>query len=333
MKNIVLAIDVMGGDLGPRATIEGVAMASKIHPNVKFKLFGDKKKSNIDLNKNFHLSNFEFFHTNEAIKSDDEPVNALRKLKKSSMRLGINCLKSNECDGFVSAGNTGALMAISKFVLKTIKGIDRPAIAGILPTMKGQTVVLDLGANVDCTNENLVQFALMGDVFSKIVLGIKKPVLGLLNVGSEHIKGNSIVKQTFEDLKKISTKLNFYGFIEGNDINKGDVDVVVTDGFSGNIALKTAEGVAELIFTFLKNAYQSSIISKIGYLLSKPAINRFKTRIDPRKYNGAVLLGLNGIVVKSHGGTDAFGFCNAISVAVSLIENSYISEIEKKIKI
>ena len=164
--------------------------------------------------------------------------------------------------------------------------------------------------------------------FSKIVLGIKKPVLGLLNVGSEHIKGNSIVKQTFEDLKKISSKLNFYGFIEGNDINKGNVDVVVTDGFSGNIALKTAEGVAELIFTFLKNAYQSSVISKIGYFLSKPAINRFKTRIDPRKYNGAVLLGLNGIVVKT-GGTDAFGFCNAISVAVSLIENSYISEIEK----
>ena len=249
------------------------------------------------------------------------------------MRLGINCLNSGECDGFVSAGNTGALMAISKFVLKTIKGIDRPAIAGILPTMKGQTVVLDLGANVDCTSQNLVQFAFMGDVFSKTVIGIKNPVLGLLNVGSEQIKGNLVVKQTFENLKKISSKLNFYGFIEGNDINKGNVDVVVTDGFSGNIALKTAEGVAELIFTFLKNAYKSSLISKIGYFLSKPAINRFKTRIDPRKYNGAVLLGLNGIVVKSHGGTDAFGFCNAISVAISLIENSYINEIEKKIKI
>ena len=333
MKKIVLAIDVMGGDFGPKTTIEGVAMASKIHPNVKFKLFGDEKKSIKNLDENSQLINYEFFHTDESIKSDDEPVNALRKLKKSSMRLGINCVNSGECDGFVSAGNTGALMAISKFVLKTIKGIDRPAIAGILPTMKGQTVVLDLGANVDCTSQNLVQFALMGDVFSKTVIGIKNPVLGLLNVGSEQTKGNLVVKQTFEDLKKISSKLNFYGFIEGNDINKGNVDVVVTDGFSGNIALKTAEGVAELIFTFLKNAYKSSLISKIGYFLSKPAINRFKTRIDPRKYNGAVLLGLNGIVVKSHGGTDAFGFCNAISVAISLIENSYINEIEKKIKI
>tara|TARA_Y100001933_G_C18919541_1_gene530426 strand:- start:462 stop:1211 length:750 start_codon:yes stop_codon:yes gene_type:complete len=249
------------------------------------------------------------------------------------MRLGINDVANNNCDGFVSAGNTGALMAISKFVLRTIKGINRPAIAGLMPTLKGQTVILDLGANVDCSNQNLVQFALMGDIFSQHVLGIKNPRVGLLNVGAEEIKGNSTVRQTFDDLKKISSKINFFGFIEGNDINKGIVDVVVTDGFSGNIALKTAEGVAELIFTFLKNSYNSSLMSKIGYILSKPALNRFKTRIDPRKYNGAVLLGLNSIVVKSHGGTDAFGFSNAIGVAVSLIENSYVSEIEKKLMI
>ncbi len=330
MKKIVLAIDVMGGDLGPETTIEGVAMASKIYPQVSFKLFGNERLSKVELEKNSEFTNYDFIHTDEKIKSDDEPVNALRKLKKSSMRLGINNVADNVSHGFVSAGNTGALMAISKFVLKTIKGVNRPAIAGLMPTMKGQTVVLDLGANVDCSNDNLVQFALMGDIFSQLVLGIKKPKIGLLNVGSEHIKGNIIVKQTFNDLKKISSKINFFGFIEGNDINKGIVDVVVTDGFSGNIALKTAEGVAELIFTFLQNAYKSSIISKIGYILSKPALNRFKARIDPRKYNGAVLLGLNGIVVKSHGATDAFGFCNAISVAVSLIENSYVNEIEKK---
>ena len=291
-----------------------------------------KKKSKDELQKISNLKDYEFVHATESISSSEQPVNALRKLKKSSMRLGINSVKLNECDGLVSAGNTGALMAISKFVLKTIKAIDRPAIAALMPTMKGQTVILDLGANVECSSENLVQFAIMGDMFSKSVLGIKNPKLGLLNVGSEQIKGNTVVKKTFDDLKKMNSKINFFGFVEGNDINKGIVDVIVTDGFSGNIALKTAEGVAELIFTFLKNAYASSLISKVGYLLSKPAINRFKTRIDPRKYNGAVLLGLNGIVVKSHGGTDAFGFSNAIGVAVSLIENSYVEEIKKKIE-
>ena len=332
LKKIVLAIDVMGGDHGPQTTIQGVVLAAKKHPNVNFVLFGNKYKSSEELKKNPDLTNYEFIHTPESISSTDEPVNALRKLKKSSMRLGINSVQLAKANGFVSAGNTGALMAISKFVLKTIKGIDRPAIAALLPTMKGQAVVLDLGANVECSNENLVQFALMGDLFSKSVLGIQNPRLGLLNVGSEQIKGHTTVKKTFDDLQKMNSKINFHGFVEGNDINKGIVDVVVTDGFSGNIALKTAEGVAELIFTFLKNAYASSIISKIGYLLSKPAINRFKTRIDPRKYNGAVLLGLNGIVVKSHGGTDAFGFSNAIGVAISLIENSYTDEIKKEME-
>ncbi len=332
MKKIVLAVDIMGGDFGPKTTIEGVLIASKAYPNVKFMLFGDKNKSKNELQKISNLRNYEFVHTSQSIRSTDQPVNALRKLKKSSMRLGINSVKLNECDGLVSAGNTGALMAISKFVLKTIRAIDRPAIAALMPTMKGQTVILDLGANVECSSENLVQFAIMGDMFSRSVLGIKNPKLGLLNVGSEQIKGNSVVKKTFDDLKKLNSKINFFGFVEGNDINKGIVDVIVTDGFSGNIALKTAEGVAELIFTFLKNAYASSLISKLGYLLSKPAINRFKTRIDPRKYNGAVLLGLNGIVVKSHGGTDAFGFSNAIGVAVSLIENSFVDEIKKKIE-
>ena len=332
-KKIVLAIDIMGGDFGPKTTIEGIALANDLYPNVNYKLFGNSFEAEKELKKFSGLKNVEVVHTTEKISSTDEPVTALRKLKKSSMRLGINDVNLQKCDGFVSAGNTGALMAISKFVLKTIKGINRPAIAGIMPTLKGQTVILDLGANVDCTNENLLQFALMGDVFSQHLLGLKNPKVGLLNVGSEEIKGNTVVKQTYDDLKKMSKKINFFGFIEGNDINKGIVDVVVTDGFSGNIALKTAEGVAELIFTYLKNSYKSSLISRLGYILSKPALNRFKTRIDPRKYNGAVLLGLNGIVVKSHGGTDSFGFSNAIGVAISLIKNSYILEIEKKFNI
>ncbi len=321
----------MGGDGGPETTIEGVALATKLYPDVSFKLFGDKRKS-YALIKKYNLDKkIEFVHTIEFIKPDDQPVNALRKLKKSSIRLATNDVKNKSSHGLVSAGNTGALMAISKFVLKTIKTIDRPAISGLMPTMKGLTVVLDLGANVECSNDNLVQFALMGDIFAQCILGIKNPKIGLLNVGSEDIKGNSIVKQAFEDLKKINKQINFYGFVEGDDINKGIVDVVVTDGFSGNIALKTAEGVADLIFTYLKNAYQSSFISKLGYILSKPALNRFKTRIDPRKYNGAVLLGLNGIIVKSHGGTDAFGFSNAISVAISLIKNNYVDTIESKL--
>ena len=321
----------MGGDGGPETTIEGVSLATKLYPDVKFKLFGDKRKSDNLISK-FNLEKkIEFVHTAEFIKPNDQPVNALRKLKKSSIRLATNDVKSEISHGLVSAGNTGALMAISKFVLKTIKTIDRPAISGLMPTMKGLTVVLDLGANVECSNDNLVQFALMGDIFAQCVLGIKNPKIGLLNVGSEDIKGNSVVKQAHEDLKKIEKQINFYGFVEGDDINKGIVDVVVTDGFSGNIALKTAEGVADLIFTYLKNAYQSSFISKLGYILSKPALNRFKTRIDPRKYNGAVLLGLNGIIVKSHGGTDAFGFSNAISVAISLIKNNYVNTIENKL--
>ena len=321
----------MGGDGGPETTIEGVSLATKLYPDVKFKLFGDKRKSkNLILKFNLE-NNIEFVHTTEFIKSNDQPVNALRKLKKSSIRLATNDVKNKISDGLVSAGNTGALMAISKFVLKTVKTIDRPAISGLMPTMKGLTVVLDLGANVECSDDNLVQFALMGDIFAQCVLGIKKPKIGLLNVGSEDIKGNSVVKQAYENLKRIEKQINFYGFVEGDDINKGIVDVVVTDGFSGNIALKTAEGVADLIFTYLKNAYQSSFISKLGYILSKPALNRFKTRIDPRKYNGAVLLGLNGIIVKSHGGTDAFGFSNAISVAISLIKNNYVNTIENKL--
>ena len=331
MRQINLAVDIMGGDFGPRMTINGIYQASKLFPNVNFRLFGNSKEANDELEKYNDFKNYELIHTNEFIKSDDEPVNALRKLKKSSLRLAVNDVGIGKSHGLVSAGNTGALMAISKFVLKTINGVNRPAIAGLMPTLKGEIVILDLGANIECTYINLVQFALMGEVFSKSLLGTIKPNIGILNVGSEEIKGNAVVKQTFEKLEKLSSHINFYGFIEGNDINKGIVDVVVTDGFSGNIALKTAEGVAELIVSFLQGAYKSSLISKIGYLFSKPALNRFKARIDPRKYNGAVLLGLNGIVVKSHGGTDAFGFSNAISSAISLIENNYNEEIKKKL--
>ena len=322
----------MGGDFGPQETVAGVYEASKKHPNVFFRLFGNQNLAQKEINKHPSFSNYELIHTNEFIKSSDQPVEALRKLKKSSMRLAVNDVGCGKSDGLVSAGNTGALMAISKFVLKTLDGISRPAIAGLMPSLKGEIVILDLGANVDCSSINLVQFAIMGEVFSRSLLSIINPKVGILNVGSEEIKGNAIVKQTFEDLENLYPKINFFGFIEGNDINKGIVDVVVTDGFSGNIALKTAEGVAQLIVSFLKNAYSSSFLAKVGYILSRPALNRFKAIIDPRKYNGAILLGLNGIVVKSHGSADAFGFTNAISVAINLIENDYNSSIKKKLK-
>ncbi len=332
MKHIRLAVDIMGGDFGPSTTIEALDIASKSHPNIFFRLFGNKNKAVKELSKFKDFVNYEIIHTSEEVKSHHAPVDAMRKFKQSSLRLAINDVNEKRSDGVVSAGNTGALMAISKFVLKTIPGISRPAIAGIMPTLRGENIILDLGANVECTHENLVEFAIMGEIFSKLVLSKNNPKVGLLNVGSEEIKGNATVKKTFEELENLKLGIDFHGFIEGNDINKGVVDVVVTDGFSGNIALKTAEGVAELILSFLKNSYRSSFVAKLGYLLSKPALNRFKARIDPRKYNGAILLGLNGIVVKSHGSTDSFGFSNAISVAAGLVENKYNDAIKEKLK-
>ena len=332
MQNINLAVDIMGGDYGPSIIIDSIYKASKIYPNVNFRLFGNRNLANKELEKIPNFKNFEIFHTLEVIKSTDGPVDALRKLKKSSLRLAINDVFEQKSHGLVSAGNTGAMMAISKFVLKTIKGINRPAIAGLMPTLRGESIILDLGANIECSHENLVQFAIMGEIFCKLVLGKKRPKVGLLNVGSEEIKGNSIVRKAFEEIEKLNLNMDFDGFIEGNDINKGKVDVVVTDGFSGNIALKTAEGVADLILNFLKKAYKSSLIARLGYFLSKSALNRFKARIDPRKYNGAMLLGLNGIVVKSHGSADSFGFSNAISVAIGLIENNYNFAIKEELK-
>ena len=332
MQNINLAVDIMGGDYGPSIIIDSIYRASKIYPNVFFRLFGNKNLAKKELEKIPNFKNFEIFHTSEVIKSTDGPVDALRKLKKSSLRLAINDVNEQKSHGLVSAGNTGAMMAISKFVLKTIPGISRPAIAGLMPTLRGESIILDLGANIECSHENLVQFAIMGEIFCKLVLAKDRPKVGLLNVGSEEIKGNSVVRKAFEEIEKLNLQMDFDGFIEGNDINKGKVDVVVTDGFSGNIALKTAEGVADLILNFLKKAYKSSLIARLGYFLSKPALNRFKARIDPRKYNGAMLLGLNGIVVKSHGSADSFGFSNAISVAIGLIENNYNFVIKEELK-
>ena len=310
----------MGGDDAPRMVIEGIDLLAARLPNVKFLLFGDKPQLDPFLERFSHAKQAcEVRHAPQIIKSDDKPALALRGGRESSMRLAINAVSDGEAAGVVSAGNTGALMAIAKFVLKTLPGIDRPAIASYLPTEHGDSIMLDLGANIECSSDNLVQFAVMGEVFARTVFGIEKPTVGLLNVGVEDLKGNDVVKGAAAILQaKTHLPIKFYGFIEGNDIAAGTVDVVVTDGFTGNVALKTAEGTAKFMSYKLREALTSSFLSKIGAILAKPALLALHQKLDPRRYNGAMLLGLNGICIKSHGGTDALGFANALQVAVDL---------------
>jgi glycerol-3-phosphate acyltransferase PlsX len=313
----------MGGDHAPGMVVEGVSFARKRFPNIHFLLFGDEAllKPLVD---RYNLHDVcEIRHTPDKIASTDKPSQALRGGRNSSMRLAINAVRDGEAAGVVSAGNTGALMAMAKFVLKTLPGIDRPAIATFLPTERGETLMLDLGANVECSATNLVQFAIMGDAFSRIVSGIDKPSVGLLNVGEEELKGNDEVRDAAAVLKGDSHNLNFYGFVEGTDVLKGTVDIVVTDGFTGNVTLKTIQGTAKLISQFLRQSFASSISAKIGYLFARPALEQLKKRMDPRRYNGAMFLGLNGIAIKSHGGTDALGFASAIGVAVNLITEGF----------
>jgi len=245
------------------------------------------------------------------------------------MRLAIDAVQAGTAAGVVSAGNTGALMAMAKFVLKTLPGIDRPAIASFFPTLRGESVMLDLGANLSCDSDNLVQFAVMGHVFARTVLGILKPTVGLLNVGSEEVKGHEAVREAFAILRATSQPGEFHGFIEGDDIARGTVDVIVTDGFTGNVALKTLEGTAKLYAEFLKRSFKASLIARFGYLLARPALNALRVRTDPRRYNGAIFLGLNGVAVKSHGGTDALGFANAIGVAVDMITQKSLDKIRE----
>jgi glycerol-3-phosphate acyltransferase PlsX len=266
-------------------------------------------------------------HTDEAVAADAKPSQALRTGRRSSMRLAIDAVASGRADGVVSAGNTGALMATAKFVLKTLPGIDRPAIATLFPTRRGDSVMLDLGANIECDAENLVQFALMGDVFARTVLGLLQPTVGLLNVGSEDLKGNDAVRGAAARLRGGMTPIRFHGFIEGDDIAAGTVDVIVTDGFTGNVTLKAIEGVAKLFSESLRGSFHHSLSARIGYLFARGALKKWAARLDPRRYNGAMFLGLAGIAVKSHGSTDAFGFANAIGVAVDLKVNGFLQKI------
>jgi len=317
---LTLSLDAMGGDNAPGMVMDGINIAHMRMPHVDFLLYGDEKQLNPLLDKAPGLQDVcQIRHTDDVVSNDEKAGAALRSGRNSSMRLAINAVSEGDAAGIVSAGNTGALMAMAKFVLKTLPGIDRPAIAKNFPTMRGDCIILDLGANVQCDAENLVQFAVMGEAYARKVLGIEQPSIGILNIGSEEVKGHEQLHHAATMIQEINLPIRFHGFVEGDDICKGTVDVVVTDGFTGNIALKTAEGTARMFSNFLKEALMDSPLSKVGALLAKNSLTKFKDRIDPRRYNGAMFLGLNGICIKSHGGTDAFGFANALDVAVELI--------------
>ncbi len=330
---LTIALDAMGGDDAPDMVIQGAAQASIRFPKARFLLFGDETLLKPLLEAESTLAErSEIRHTDKSISNTDKPSVALRTGKQSSMRLAIDAVKAGEADAIVSAGNTGALMAMAMFGLRTLPGISRPAICTMFPTMRGETCMLDLGGNVECDAENLVQFAVMGEVFARTVMGIECPTVGLLNVGVEELKGKEEVKQAAAALREISLPLDFTGFVEGNDIGQGTVDVVVTDGFTGNIALKAAEGTAKLVTSFLKEAFQSGVMAKLGYVLARHAMNKLRARVDPRRYNGAVFLGLNGIAVKSHGGTDALGFANAIGVAADMAVHGFVDKMRADIE-
>lgn len=321
-EEIVIALDAMGGDNAPESVILGAEAALKHCPNLRFLIYGDKKKISPIYEKCKKLQNSsEIWHTDEYIADEEKPSSALRRGRNSSMYLAIKAVKEGEAKCAISGGNTGALMGISKFILGTLPGIDRPAIGGLLPTVKGYSVMLDLGANIHCDAENLFEFTIMGDTFAKAVLGIPKPSIGLLNVGSERNKGHEVLRTTLNFIEESNLDLNFYGYIEGNDIGEGTVDVVVTDGFTGNVALKTAEGTAKFLSSTLKTGMKRSLFGLLGMGIASPALSKVKKNTDPRNYNGAMFLGLNGIVVKSHGGSDNLGFANAIKVAYKLGKN------------
>jgi glycerol-3-phosphate acyltransferase PlsX len=328
-----IALDAMGGDYGPGAIVPAAAAALKEMDGARFLFFGHQDKITRELDKCPDLKAVsEIHHTDKVIGSDDKPSAALRGGKESSMRLALDAVKDGRADCMVSAGNTGALMAMSKMVLKCLPGITRPAIASVMPTMKGQSVMLDLGANLSCDAEVLAQFAVLGTVYARVVEGISNPSVGLLNVGSEEMKGHEEVRAAAAILSQVEFPGAYHGFIEGDDIGLGTVDVVVTDGFTGNVALKTAEGIGKLTSQFLRDAFKSSPLAMLGYALAAGGIKRLKERVDPRHYNGGMFLGLDGICVKSHGGSDELGTKHAILVAADLVRGGFNKRVAYEIE-
>jgi glycerol-3-phosphate acyltransferase PlsX len=331
---LTIALDVMGGDRAPGIVIDGANIARERFPNVDFLMVGDEQRIEPLLARLPLLRKVsQVLHTDKAVSSDEKPSTALRNGRGSSMRLALDAVADGRAAAAVSAGNTGALMAMAKLSLRTLPGIDRPAIASIIPSQRGETVMLDLGANVVCDAQNLLQFAIMGDAFARAVLGLTNPTIGLLNIGAEEMKGREELRQAAILLRESPLAAQFHGFVEGNNLSTGSVDVVVTDGFTGNVALKTAEGTAQLIVHFLRESFKSSIWARIAYVLMRPALTQFRNRVDPRRYNGAVFVGLNGIAVKSHGGTDGLGFANAIGVAADMAMHGFIDKIRSQVAV
>jgi len=325
-----IAIDAMGGDIGPAVMVAGMARARRKDRSLRFDVFGDEAQIAPELEKHQPLVDaVALHHCTDAIHASEKPSQAIRRAKTTSMGLAINAVKEGQANAALSGGNTGALMAMAKLALRTMPGIDRPALAALLPTL-GATdcVMLDLGANTECDAQNLVQFAVMGSAYARTVLGIAKPRVKLLNIGTEELKGTDELKEAAALLRDADyLPLRFEGFTEGDRLSRGDLDVVVTDGFSGNIALKTAEGTARFVTDLLRRAFTSSLRSKAGFALSKPALNLLKVHLDPNNHNGAVFLGLNGLVVKSHGGANYKGVANAIGVAASMVRNDITRKI------
>ena len=325
-----IAIDAMGGDTGPAAMIAGAAKALRRDRSLHFIIYGDEKQvaAEIDHHKDLGRA-VTLVHSAEAIGGSEKPSQAIRRARTTSMGMAINAVKEGKAGAAVSGGNTGALMAMSKLALRTMPGIDRPALAALLPTLaETDLVMLDLGANTECDAQNLVQFAVMGSAYARTVLSIPKPRVKLLNIGTEELKGTDELKEAAALLREADyLAFKFDGFTEGDQLSRGNVDVVVTDGFSGNIALKTAEGTARFVTDLLRRAFKSSLRSKAGFALSRPALNLLKVHLDPNNHNGAVFLGLNGLVVKSHGSANPKGVANAISVACGMVRNDIIRKI------
>jgi glycerol-3-phosphate acyltransferase PlsX len=325
-----IAIDAMGGDSGPHGMIAGAAKARRTDPSLEFIVYGDEKQDRSEIERHGNLrSGLTVVHSAESIAASEKPSQAIRRARTTSMGMAINAVKESRADAALSGGNTGALMAMSKLALRTMPGIDRPALAALLPTLgEKDCIMLDLGANTECDAQNLVQFAVMGSAYARTVLEIPKPRVKLLNIGTEELKGTDELKEAAALLREADyLPLRFDGFTEGDQLSRGHVDVVVTDGFSGNIALKTAEGTARFVTDLLKRAFKSSLRSKAGFALSRPALNLLKVHLDPNNHNGAVFLGLNGLVVKSHGAASAKGVANAIHVAASIVRNDITRKI------
>ena len=330
--NLVISIDAMGGDNSPRVVIEGLAIAAKKNPDAKFLLFGDETKVN-DLLKSWPALQkvCEVRHSPEVVSNEDKPSAVIRN-RNTSMFMAINAVKQGEAQAVVSAGNTGALMAISKLTLKTIQKIHRPAIVTIMPHRTGRYVMLDLGANTECDSLNLAEFALMGNILAKHALNIARPKVALLNIGAEEMKGKEEIHEAAKLIKRAKLDIDFIGYIEPHEIPEGKADVIVTDGFTGNIALKSIEGTAKLVVRLIKDGIKKSFIAKLGLPFMLGDGMNIKKTMDPRLYNGAMLVGLNGLTVKSHGGTDALGYSVAVGNAVSLVRQNFVPTIKDELE-